>query len=92
MLEQPIIRTRLGCILPCTLPLPILCLTRRLEEQTRALALLHHVRQIAPMRWITVVLDILSRRGIRQSVLVLVADLLHHGSHGLALFVVGSGL
>jgi hypothetical protein len=91
-LEQPIISTSLCGIPPRTLLLPVLRLTRRLEEQTRALSLLDHVSEIAPVRRVAVVLDVLPARGIRQSVFVFRANGLHDGYHGVFLRFVGSGL
>jgi len=43
-------------------------LPRRLEEQTRSLALGDQIAQITPMRRVTVILEILPARRIRQSV------------------------
>lgn len=85
MLEQLIVRTGLGGISSRTLLLPVLGLARGLEEQTRALSLLDGVTQVSSVCRVAVVLDILSRRGVGQSVLVFFAELLQQHGHGFLL-------
>jgi hypothetical protein len=91
-LEQPVISTSLCRIPSRTLLLPVLRLTRRLEEQTGALSLLDHVAKVTPVRRVAVVLDVLPARSIRQSVLVFRANGFHDGYHGFFLRFVGGGL
>ena len=91
-LEQLVVRTGLGRVSPRALLLPVLCLAWRLEEQRRALAIFHRVVQVPSMRWIAVVLDVLSCRRIRQPVFVFRPDLLHDSNHSLLLLFFGGRL
>lgn len=86
-LEESIFSTGLRGLPSGDLLLPILGLAGRFEEQTRALALFDRVRQIAPVRGVSVVLDVLPARRVRQPVLVLLGDFGHDGAQGLVLDV-----
>jgi|SRR5690242_456230 len=82
-LKQPVLRRSLRGIPLRSRLLAVPCLPWGLEEQTRALALLERMREVASVRRVAVVLDVLSARGVRETVPVLCAEVAHDGAEGL---------
>jgi hypothetical protein len=82
-LKQLVVGTGLCGVAPGALLLPVLCLAGNLEEQTGALALLDRVAEVAAVRGVAVVLNVLSARGVGQPEAVLLRDVLHDVANGL---------